>query len=108
MRVNMAPGAFEATSGVIDEVGRHETDVADVDAFAQHAVAERRHQAVARLGACRGRTRTPLGTRRNRAKATPMARQHGLVELLGHGPADVIGLEDGVEFSHSDGRTLPG
>ena len=49
-------GRVEAPGGEVHEVGRHQTEVDDVDALAPHAVGERGHERRRRTAACRGRS----------------------------------------------------
>ena len=96
--VNIAPGRVEPARGEVDEVGRRQPEVDDVDALRAHALGEAATSSTpdGRMScADRARGRRPA----KRAKAAPIARAMRRVELVGDDAPDVVGLEDRVEVA---------
>ena len=97
------PGTVELAGREVQEIGRHHPEVDDVGPLAGDALGERGRQLDAR------RAHVPAHEHTRRSAEMGEGGAHGAssrrVELVGHGPAHVIGLEDGVQRSHPDGHS---
>ena len=79
-------GRVEVAGGEVDEVGRGQAEVDDVEALVEHALGEGRGQLDARrphVAGRRGRASAPSASAAKRAKAAPMRRHTVGVELVG-------------------------
>ncbi len=96
--MNIAPGASRLPGAEVHEVGGGQPEVDDVETVFEQAVGERRQQLRARRAhvACDD---DPL--RADRLHEDRESDPEGMgdldVELIGDGPSDVVGLDDGGE-----------
>ena len=95
LAVNIAPGTAEVAGGEVELVGGGQPDQSHVGAGLGGAARRRRGPARASWAACRGRRR-PRRRRCTWTKAAAGRAASSLVDLLGHEPAHVVGLEHGA------------
>ena len=86
------------TRGEVQEVGRRQTEVGDVDALGAHALGEGRGELHARSPHVAGHQ--DLGGAGEAGEGAPDGPAHVGVELVGHRATDVVGLEDLVHPAH--------
>ena len=96
--MNIAPGRVEVPGGEVEEVGRGQAEVGDVDPLGPHAVGEGAGQLDAGLAHVAGHQ--DLGRAGEAGHGAPDGAAHVRIELVGHGAAHVVGLEDLVHAAH--------
>ena len=101
--VNMAPGASRLPDAKYSSSVEVRPEVDDVDAGRGDPVGEGPASARRPTAACPGPP-APVAHPAKRANAAPTARARSVFELIGHGAADVVGLEDGGEQRRDRGR----
>ena len=94
--VNIAPGRSSVPGGEVQQVGRRQAEVDDVDALLQHPAvnASTSSGPDGRMSRATSSSSAPA----KRAKATPSGVGDLGVELVGHRAADVVGLDDLIEY----------